>query len=466
MLKNVNKFFPIATAIFVLIAIFLVSKGLHQVAIVLYFIFSSILYFIDERYIISFFVFNLPLLPVVLTDYKILSFVGPHEIIYGFSYFVLARFLKKEKGNKRLNKYQKLSISFVYFLFFFDLYPLVKDIQLGIHYDSTKGLFYIFKNFVRFYLYYMSLVFLIKIIYQKDLFRYIIVGVEFAIITIVISMIYTRDLILMDAGVSYDIGRKAIILSGEYQRYVGFYGAGGDENSVGIFMASTFGFFLALFEKNGNIKKYMVLLGFTVFGVLLTGSRTAFMALATVVLVFLITNKSGKNKFAILMAIVFFYFAFSKQLDAVLQRFLDPSAAKAVNPEDKHGRVGKWIIYLNWLASNPQTFMVGNLENINLRRAPHNYFILLAYKTGLIGLFVFLRLLIKLFKSVKFSLKSTTLKNAYYIIPFPFIIMTVNSFGSSKYLWIFIPLGAYFLSDKERKKINTKKNKQHVRHSR
>ncbi len=466
MLKNVDKFFPLVTAIFVLVAIFLVSRGQHQVAIVLYFVFSSILYFIDEKYIISFFVYNIPLLPVVLTDYKILSFVGPHEIIYGFSFFVLARLIKKEKSKKRLNKAQKLSISFVYFLFFFDLYPLAKDIILGIHYDDTKGLFYIFKNFVRFYLYYMSMILLIKIIYQKDLFKYIIVGVKFAIVTIVISMIYTRELILMDAGVSYDIGRKAVILSGEYQRYVGFYGAGGDENSVGVFMASTFGFFLALFEKNGNIKKYIIFLGLTVLGVLLTGSRTAFMSLATVVLIFLITNRSGKNKFAILFAIVIFYFVFLKQLEAVLQRFLDPSAAKAVNPADKHGRVGKWIIYIDWLTKNPQTFMIGNLENISLRRAPHNYFILLVYKSGLLVLFIFLRMLSKLFGSIKFSLKSTTLKNVYYIIPFPFIIMTVNSFGASKYLWIFIPLGAYFLSNKEMKKTKSKKNKQHVRYSR
>ena len=389
MLKNVEKFFPIATAIFVLVEIFLVSKSQHQVAIFLYFIYVAILYSIDEKYVISFFVFNIPLLPVVLTDYKILSFVGPHEIIYGFSFYVLNKMIKKKKI--KLNKEQKLGIGLVYFLFFMEFYPVAKNILLGIHYDNTKGLFYIFKNFVRYYLYYASIVLLIKLAYQEDIFKYSIVGIKYAIVTIVISMVYTRDLILMNAGVSYDLGRKEIILSGAYQRFVGFYGAGGDENSVGIFMASTFGFFLALFEKNGDMKKYIVFLGFTVLGVLLTGSRTAFMALSAVVFMFLITNKSGKNKFAILIAIVIFYFAFSKQLDAVLQRFLDPDAKGAIDPNSQQkGRAWKWVFYTNWILSNPQTFMIGNLEKINLHRAPHNYFILIVYQAGIVPFFIFL----------------------------------------------------------------------------
>jgi len=445
MSKKNDIIFPVTLLLFAMVELFLVKSGQNQLGIYLYILYSGFLFMMDKKYIISFFVYHIPLLPIVATDYKIFSFVGPHEVIYGFSFFVLSTLVRNSK-NKKLSKIQKISIAFVYFLFFMKMYELAKDILLGIHSDNSKNLFYIFKNFVRYYLYYISVVLLIKVIYQKDVRNYVIEGIKYAIITIPISMIYTRELILMGTGVNFAPERLDIILSGEYQRFVGFYGAGGDENSVGIFMVGAFGFFLALYEKTGNMKKYIVFLGFAVLGVLLSGSRTSFIALSLVVLIFLITNKSGKSKFGILAAIVIFYFAFSKQLNLVIERFLDPSAAKAIDPEDE-GRVGKWIFYTAWIIDNPITLFFGNLERIPYKRAPHNYFIYIVYHTGLGALIFFIKYLVKLFKSVTFSLKPYMLKNAYYVLPFPFIIMTVNSFGSSIYLWLYLPIGAFFITE-------------------
>ncbi len=445
MFKNKNVFFPITLLIFIALEIFLVKGKQFQIGIFLYLFYAIFLFFIDKKYIITLFVYYLPLLPIIPTDYKILSFVGPHEIIYGFSLFVLSTLLKKSKI--KLNKYQKLSIGFVYLLFFINMYVIAKDIFFGLNSDETKGLFYIFKNFVRYYLYYISLVMLIKVIYHKGILDYIIVGIKYSIVTIPISMLFTKALIIMGAGILYDPRRKGLILSGGYERFVGFYGAGGDENSVGIFMVGAFAFLLALYERNGNIKNYIVFMGFAVFGALLTGSRTTFMALATVILIFLITNKSGSTKIAFLFVCVIFYFIFNKQLDIVLQRFLAPDTFEAVDPNSK-GRVGKWIVYIEWIMKNPETLLLGNQTSIPFKRAPHNYFIYIIYHVGIFPLIIFINMLIKLIKSIKFNFTSRTLKNVYYILPFPFILMTVNSFGSSIYLWIYLPIGGYYFMQK------------------
>ena len=116
--RKPNTFFPITLFIFIVIELYLVKINQNQLGIFLYLAYATTLYLIDKNYVISLFVYYLPLLPIILTDYKLAGFIGAHEIIYGFSFFVLWGMLKKNKA--QLNKYQKLSITFVYFLFFFE----------------------------------------------------------------------------------------------------------------------------------------------------------------------------------------------------------------------------------------------------------------------------------------------------------------------------------------------------------
>ncbi|MEZ4840439.1 MAG: hypothetical protein R2821_02715 [Flavobacteriaceae bacterium] len=436
-----DKIFPITLLLFLIIEVFLAKSRAFEIGIFFYLIYGAILFVTDKRFLISFFVFQLPIFPIIPTDFKLFGLIGPHEIVYGFSFFtllILSRDLKVQ-----LNKYQKLSIKFVYFLFFINSYVLIKDVLIGLHEETELS--YVLKNIFRFFLYYSSVILLIKVIYYNDHFRYAITGIKFSLVVLVISMIFTNLVKAWDIG-TLTTNKASAIIKGQ-TRFLGIYGAGGDENSAGVFLVAAFGFMLALFEKNGKIKNYILFMGFAVLGTLLTGSRTAFMALTTVILIFLFTNKSGSAKIAILLACVVFYFIFSKQLDLVIQRFFDPSAREAIDPNDT-GRVGKWIKYTEWILNHPETLIFGNQIKINYDRAPHNYFIFIIYHAGIIPLLIFLRLLYQLLKSIKFYLTKSTLKNAYYVIPFPFIIMTVNSFGSSIYLWLFLPIGAYYLAKK------------------
>lgn len=439
MFRKNNYIFSLTLLLFYVIEIWLVKSKQFQVGIILYFLYGLFLYFVNEKYIISFFVFNLPLLPIITTDYKILSFIGPHEIIYGFSLLILSKSNKNYKTN--LNKYQELSIKFIYFLFFIHIFIIIKDILFGLKSDDTKGFLYVFKVFFRFYLYYTSLVLLIKVIYKKGILEYVFIGIKYVIVTIPISMIFTKTLILMGAGIKFAESRKDRILTSDYERFVGFYGAGGDENSAGIFFVGFLGFLLALYEKTGGVKKYFVFMGFAIFGTLLTGSRTAFMALILVILIFLLTRKKGSIKISIIIIGIVFYFTFFNQIDMVIQRFFDPSAVVAIDPNEM-GRVGKWNYYISWIFNNPITLVIGNQENISLSMAPHNYFIFLLYHTGIIPLLIFLNLLVRLVKLIKFKVSPEILRNIYYVLPFFFILMTVNSFGSSIFLWLYLPIGA------------------------
>ena len=443
MTKKNNFLFPISLFIFYLLEIFLLQNKQFQLGIFFYLLYVVLLYMNDKRNIIIFFVFHLPLLPVIPTDYKLFGLVGPHEIIYGSSFYVLYG-MKKKFRNKSLNKYQKLSIKFIYFLFFIQMYVIIKDTVLGLNPKFT-GVVYILKNMIRYYLYYMSLIFLIQIFYKEKLLNYVLSGVKYSVVFLVVSMLFTDYLISIGADIA---GRKAYLSKEAFRsRFSGFYGAGGDQNSIGVFLASTLGFFMALFEKSRSIKSYIIFIGFVVLGILLTGSRTAFLSTAIIFMVFLITNKSGSAKFYILISVVLFYFIFNKQLNLVFQRFLDPSAVAAIDPKSD-GRIFKWIYYTEWLLDNPKTFIIGNQIRIPFKAAPHNFFIYIVYHTGIVILFVFIRLFIKLLKIIKLKESKFSLKNIYYILPIPFAIMTVNSFGSSIYLWIFLVVGAIYLPSK------------------
>lgn len=456
MSKKAKYIFPAIVLIFTFAEIILIKNRQFQLGILLYLVTVISLYLIDKKYIISFFVFHLPILPIISTDYKILSLIGPHEIIYGFAFIVLLQ-LSKNK-NKKLNKYQKLSISFIYFLFFLNIYILIKDIVLDHDVDKTRGGVYIFKHIFRDILYYYSLILLVRIIYQKDIIKYVIIGIKYLSVYLVLSMLFSEQLILMGANIYRKEAFLSYLAKQRHIRYVGFYGAGGDENSVGIFFVGLFGFLLALFEKEKNIKKYVVFIGAAVLGILLSGSRTSTLALTLILLFFLLFNKSISLKFYIFIAFVSFYFIFSVQIDLIIERWLDPSAAGAIDPKSD-GRIWKWIYYTNWILNNPETLFYGNQEVIDIpkNRAPHNYFIYILYHAGIIPLFIFIKLFIKLIKAVTLNINLRTLRSFYYIIPFPFILMTVNSFGSSIYLWLFIPIGAYFISDDSK---NHFKNKQ------
>jgi len=271
--------------------------------------------------------------------------------------------------------------------------------------------------------------------------------VKYSEVVLVISMMFTPELIKMGVEIFVSSAKQF-----ESTRFMGFYKAGGDFNSTGVFLVGMFGFFLALFEKTGGIKNYVFYMGMIVLGILLTGSRTSFLALLSVLSIFVIFNKSGSAKFYIIAAFVIFYFTFSKQLELIVLRFLDPSAVGAVDPESD-GRVFKWIFYTNWIINNPETLIYGNQELIDIpgNRAPHNYFLYIVYHTGIVPLLIFISLFIKLVKTIKLNVGPYELRNIYYLLPFPFVLMTVNSFGSAIYLWIFLPIGASIIMKKSLK---------------
>ncbi len=89
MSKKANIFFPLSLLLFLIVEFFLIQSGLFVIGVLFYLIYAAILYSNDKKYIIALLVFQLPLLPVIPDDFKLVGLLGPHEIVYGFSYFVL-----------------------------------------------------------------------------------------------------------------------------------------------------------------------------------------------------------------------------------------------------------------------------------------------------------------------------------------------------------------------------------------
>lgn len=438
MKNKLTLLFTLSLALFIIAEVILVKAKAFEIGILLYLLYCGTLFMINKKLVVAFFVFQLPLSPLIPTDFKLMGLLGPFEIVNGIA--LVTMLILSSRYKSKLNKMQKLAIKFVWFLFFINAYVTAKKVFMG-HSEETE-LSYVLKNVFRYFIYHFSLILLIKIIYKEQIFKFITIGVKTSLVVLVISMFFNKFLIMNDIGTLYE--NKTSLLRSSYTRVLGLYSAGGDVNSAGIFLAGIFGFLISLFEKDQNIKKYILFFGIAVLGVLLTGSRTGFMGLSVVILIFLITNKSGGAKIALLLTCVIFFFAFNEQLTLVFDRFMDKSTQKAVNPEDKEGRAGKWVIYTEWIMDHPETFVFGNQEEIYLKRSPHNYFIYIAYHAGIIPLLIFLQLIVKLIKSIKFKTTLGRLKNAYYIIPFFLILMTVNSFGSSIYLWLYLPFGFYY----------------------
>lgn len=296
------------------------------------------------------------------------------------------------------------------------------------------------------------MVLLIKVIYLQDFYKYIVIGIKTSLGVLVLSMLFTIPLYQMGTSVivKTEDSEDYITSLQEYGRFMGFYNIIlGDENNVGAFFAGIFGFFLAQYEKFGNLKKYLFVFGFSVLGLLLSGSRTAFIILALIILVFILSNKYATKRIGILAAIVIFFIAFYNQLERLFLRFFDDSAVRAVDSRQM-GRVGKWILYINWLAENPETLIFGNLTRINYRYAPHNMLIYIVYHFGIIPLAIFISLLTKLVKLIQLKGNpNPALKNIYYIIPPLILSMTTNSIGDTIYLWIYLPLGTLLLYRKD-----------------
>lgn len=431
--RSINKLL----SIFVLIWSFtlpLIALGFHQLAIISFGIIVFISALISPLLLIAYYVYFLPIAQFIDPSNTIIGLIGYTEVTYlGIIFFVI----KFRRSLKNQNKNIKYITLIILFLISYEIILYLKPLLLNIKMEYNFS--YILKILVRSFIKYLPFIYLMKFLRLPKVSEVVFISIFLSIATISISMPLTeqiRSIGLLIIETEYFTHE----VEGGVVRAMGMYNAGGDTNSVGIFMTISLGFFLAIFEKN---KSFIIILGllFSFMGAIFTASRAAIIILSIIIFIYTARNRVNKGLIIILFTTPIVYFLFENQITNVIQRFYAESTYIHLSANEM-GRVGKWLLYLNYFLMSPENIPFGYITPINTYLVPHNYFINIVYHMGIIGLFIFIFILIKIWNKLKIN---RNILYPYFFLPFVLGVATVNQAGAGIFLWI---VSAYVINKK------------------
>lgn len=451
--------FAISLLMFWLIAFALVGANAHTYVVVG---FSAILmpYVIKNSVIVvSFFVYFLAFGSIVGTENNLFGIIGVNEVTQiGMIIFIYEGKYKKKCSSKIIETVKKLLLVLLVYGIIYTAksvlvtQPLIIGLSTQHHTD-----FYIFKTTFKLLLNYIPLIYIINRIEHIDILKAVNMAILLSVITIGITLPFSG--FLDNFGFYMSSLETDMSLSGvSIDRIKGFYGAGGDVNSAGVFFAIAFGYFLSWAEKTKTINKILLTgLILSFLGIFFSASRTAMLSLGSVVILFFCFNwnmllKPKKGKIVFLLFTVFMFSA--PIILNALDRFWLDSAYSAIDPNST-GRIGKWLIYFEYFKRCPESFIFGYVTPIYkeiaynfLSLVPHNVFINIAYNAGLFLLFPFIYLLVKI--CIWGWHEQKNVRILYAVVPYFFALMSVNSPGSGIFLWLMIPVYAATINSQYR----------------
>lgn len=242
----------------------------------------------------------------------------------------------------------------------------------------------------------------------------------------------------------YSQGTEAFFISSEIEnvsRYVGVMG-NGDSNTLGVFFVIAIGFFLSRPCSFSNSNLIKVVSGLCVVAIALTSSRTAFLTLGIIGMLFLTKRGSGKVKFQVIMGAILIAVISSPLWDTLLER-LSGAGSQQLNTDTSSNRIGKWLLYFDHFFNHPTTFLYGSSQTIfigfnEIFLAAHNFYIQVIYNSGLVFLGLFIRQYFHIFKLMKNDVAMYGL--GFIMIPFMAITFFVSDFGVFMYFSLFLAL--------------------------
>ncbi|MDB4655338.1 hypothetical protein OAE48_00675 [Flavobacteriales bacterium] len=251
----------------------------------------------------------------------------------------------------------------------------------------------------------------------------------------------------------YSQGTDAFFISTKTEnisRFVGVMG-NGDSNSLGAFFVISIGFFLSRSRAFNQSLLIKVLCALCVVAIALTNSRTAFLSLSIIGMLFLAKSGSGKVKLQFLVGVVLLAIATLPLWETLLDR-LSGAGSEQLNTDTSSNRIGKWLLYFNHFFSHPTTFIHGSPQTIlvgfkDIFLAAHNFYIQVIYNSGLVFLWLFAAQLLHIFKIMKSNVSIYSL--SFIMIPFMAITFFVSDFGVFFYFSLFLALNAAKTSIKD-----------------
>jgi hypothetical protein len=433
-----------------------VYMGMYSFSIIYFGVVTTLVAIIKPYYLISLYIYFLPLSALIGTKNNFLGIIGFDEITQiGIIYFLFTFRFKKA----RLNKLQIYSKRAILLIIAYYLYYTSKGILLGyeVGYDY-HNLNYVMKMGFKLSLKYGPYLMLIFLMYHERIRMQIFPAIFLSIATIILSMPIVEILNgmgFMLTDVTYSLSE----VEGGALRSRGFYNAGGDENSLAGFSLIAFGFYLGIYEQSKNIRKFLPIFGLLIIGLFMTASRTGIISLALILLIFLSKNVRSNTKAVMTLAAfggIFFLLA-SPIILAAISRFYANSFDEALD-KDQVGRLGYYYVYGVFFIENPETMIAGYTDTtIWYKRSPHNFFILMLYNAGFVFPTLLMAYLYKIFRWGKRIVGNHRV--LYMIIPYFLILSTINSEGAGIYFWFFISGMAYLqvhaVNEKTSQPLNT-----------
>lgn len=164
-----------------------------------------------------------------------------------------------------------------------------------------------------------------------------------------------------------------------------------------IVMGILFNFYLL---KKIKTIEFLALASFYIIGILLTGSRTAFIALVFIMVLFLMDKRLNLRKntsFGFMLFLVVTLYLYSEFGATVIERI--KYGEETYSYGGLEVRMGYWEMYLNDIKENLHYLYMGNTEPATYYRSPHNFYVLLMFKSGLFFISLIMVMVFRLYKN-------------------------------------------------------------------
>ena len=262
--------------------------------------------------------------------------------------------------------------------------------------------------------------------YKKGLNTILIFGV-----VVTLSMLFENFFTSIGFTVDkYGVGLERAEMYDESSRYAGITGL--NVNDLGALMAVFLGILFYMF-KNKLVKPYPFIfyLSFLAIGVMLTGSRTAFIIINILILFFAREYIKKINfKSFIFLAVIFIsvFYVYEYYGSSTVKRLEQHSDTEYFG---LGLRMTYWGMYLTDIGNNPIYLLTGNLAPSTYPRSAHNFYIQLVFQSGLLFLIVAFYFLFKSISSKSFVKNNSSLLSLdykYIIVPQFIIWMTSASY--------------------------------------
>lgn len=296
-------------------------------------------------------------------------------LVIGMLMALTSNIFKKVKVSNT-TKYAFIAGSII--LFVIPLHRYIKDL-LVFSYSSIN-----FTSLIRIVLRLFMIYFFLKYLnigesqFKKGMHTILIYGV-----IVTLSMLFEDLFIKLGFAVDkFKLGYEVEMIT-EAGRYMGLTGM--NANDLGALFCIFLGILFCLNrEKLVNIYQFIFYLLFLLIGVLLTGSRTAFVVFNIIAVIFIFDYLKTKSLKSFPLIVAFFLIIYY-----LYENFGLGTLARIEHNIDSEqyglgARIGYWVMYLNDIYQNPIYLITGNLAPSSYPRSAHNYYIQIVFHVGII----------------------------------------------------------------------------------